>query len=171
MPIQSSAESINVHEASWADLEISLDIPNGPTLTLLDFEGIKWSTKVDVAETRGARGRPKKRTRGAPSYEASATASRAGWMQVSEALEAAAIALGLQEGDQVNIGAVAFNVLLQHQPLGDSRVYAVKLTGCRLLGESSDSKQGADAEMIEVTLNPLLIAKQSNVTKNWIVLA
>jgi hypothetical protein len=170
MPNLASA-SVNVHECSWADMKCNISVPGGGSVEVFDLEGFKWGRKLDVGESRGlSGGRPMKRTRGAASYEASATATRGGWMQLIEALESAAEELGLVRADRVIIGAVEFDVLLQHSPLGDARVYAAKLTGCRLLGDSSDMKQGNEADMIELTLNPIEIATKST-TGKWLVIA
>jgi len=165
-----SSASVNVHECSWADLTANLISPGGATVPILDFEGVKWSRKNERGESRGTSGRVKKRTRGSPSCEASATASRGGWMLLLEAIETAALELGLVRDDKVIIGGVDFDLLLQHTPLGDSRIYCVKLTGCSLDGDSSDMKQGNEADMIELVLNPLEIATKS-ATGNWLVLA
>jgi hypothetical protein len=169
MADQSSA-SVNVHECSWADLSCTLIVPGGPTVSIVDIEGWKWSRKNERAISRGTSGRPKKRTRGQPDYEGSATATRGGWMILLEAIEAAAVALGRVRDDKVMIGGIDFDVLLQHTPLGDSRIYSVKLTGCSLDGDSSDMKQGSETDLIELVLNPLEIATKS-ATGNWLVLA
>ena len=169
MADQSSA-SVNVHECSWADLSCTLIMPGGVTVPVLDVEGWSWSRTNERGESRGTSGRPKKRTRGSPSYEASATATRGGWMQLLEAIEQAAISLGNVRGDQVIIGGIDFDVLLQHSPLGDPRIYAVKLKGCSLDGDSSSMTQGSEADLIELTLNPIEIATKS-ATGNWLVIA
>lgn len=170
MPSQASA-SVNVHECSWADLEAVLNVPGGASLNLYDFEALKWGRKLEVSGTKGmSGGRPMKRTRGDASYEGSATASRAGWMILLSALETAAVALSLARGDRVPIGVIEFDLLLQHSPLGDPQTYAVKMSGCRLLGDASDMKQGPEADMIELELNPIEVATKSG-TGNWLVLA
>jgi hypothetical protein len=166
-----AAASVNVHECSWADLTATINIPGGPTVEIVDFEGIKWSIKLEVGESRGlSGGRPMKRTRGSASYEGSASISRGGYVVLVEAIEAAAEATGLTRGDQVIIGGIAFDLLLQHSPLGDSRIYAVKMSGCRLLGASNDMKQGNEADMIEVTVNPIEVSTKSS-TGKWLVYA
>jgi len=171
MPQNQAAASVNVHECSWADLEATINVPGGATMGIVDTEAWKWSRKLEVGESRGTSGgRPMKRTRGSVSFEGSATASRGGWMLLLEALEIAAEALGQTRGNQVVLGGVSFDVLLQHTPLGDTRIYTAKLSGCRLLGDSSDMKQGNDADMIELTLNPIEIATKS-ATGKWLVLA
>jgi len=171
MPNQAAA-SVNVHECSWAEMKVTINVPGGATFEIFDLEAWKWARKLERGESRGlSGGRPMKRTRGSASYEASATATRSGWMQLVEAIETAALALGQTRGDRVIIGGIEFDALIQHSPLGDSRIYAVKLTGCSLDGDSSDMKQGNEADMIELTLNPIEIATKSGVTGNWVVLA
>lgn len=165
-----SSGSVNVHECSWADVAITLLIPGGATVPVFDVESWKWARKNERGLSRGTSGRPKKRTRGQPSFEGACTATRGGWMLLIEAIEAAAVALGLVRDDKVVIGGVDFDVLIQHTPLGDTRIYAVKLTGCSLDGDSSDMKQGSEADMIELTLNPLEIATKSS-TGKWLVIA
>lgn len=165
-----SSASLNAHECSWVDGAIAILAPGGATVPLLDLEGWKWARKNERAESRGMSGRPKKRTRGSPSFEGSASATRAGWMVVLEAIEAVAVSLGQVRDDKVIIGGIDFDVLIQHTPLGDSRIYAVKMTGCSLDGDSSDMKQGNEADIVELVLNPLEIATKS-ATGKWLVIA
>jgi hypothetical protein len=163
--------SVNGHECSWADITITFNLPGGATAPIVNIEGIKWSRKVEVSESRGTSGgRPMKRTAGSVDYEASATVTRAGAAELMEQLETAASAAGLTRANQTIISAVGFDLLLQHTPLGDSRIYTAKLSGCRFLGDSSDMKQGNEADMIELTLNPIEISTKSSATGNWIVL-
>lgn len=164
------AAAVNVHECSWADMEANLSVPGGASVQVTDLEAFKWSRKVEVGQSRGlSGGRPIKQTAGSVSFEGSATATRGGWMMLMEALEAAAIAANMVRGDSVIISGISFDVLLQHTPFGDSRIYAARLTGCRFLGDSSDMKQGNEADMIEITLNPIEIATRSK-TGKWLVL-
>lgn len=162
--------SVQGHECSWADIAVTLNVPSGATIGLVDLEGIKWSRKVEVGESRGTSGgRVMKRTAGSESDEASASMTRSGVAQLVEALEVAAISAGTVRGNEVIISGVGFDILIQHTPLGDSRIYTTKLSGCRFLGDSDDMKQGNDADMIELTLNPIRIATLS-ATGSWIVL-
>ncbi len=162
--------SVQGQESSWADITATFNIPGGATVGLVDIEGIKWSRKVEVGESRGASGgRVMKRTAGSESVEASATMTRSGVAQLVEALEVAAMDGGFVRGNEVIISGVAFDILIQHTPSGDSRIYTAKLSGCRYLGDSDDNKQGNEADMIELTLNPIKIATKS-ATGQWIVL-
>ncbi len=165
-----SSASLNVHECSWADLTSDLLIPGGAAASVTELEGAKWSRKNERAETRGIGGRLKKRTKGQASFEASATATRGGWMMLAEAIEAKAVELGQVRDDKVIIAGIDFDLLLQHTPLGETRIYRVKLVGCSLDADSSDMKQGNEADMIELGLNPLEIQVQSASGK-WLVFA
>ena len=171
MAVNQAFESVNVQECSWADLAATINIPGGATFSILDFEGFKWARKLERGESRGlSGGRPRKRTRGSASYEGAASASRGGWMQLTEALEVAAETLGDTRGNEVVLSGVTFDLMLQHSPLGDSRIYSVKMFGCSFDGDSSDMKQGNEAEIIELTMTPLKIATKSASGK-WIVIA
>lgn len=162
--------TVNEHECSWADIAVTFNIPEGATVGIVDLEGIKWSRKVEVGESRGTSGgRVMKRTAGSESVEASATLTRSGVAQLVEGLEVAAVSAGLTRGNEVVISGVSFDILIQHTPLGSSRIYTAKLSGCRFLGDSDDMKEGNEADKIELTLNPIKIATKS-ATGQWIVL-
>lgn len=162
--------SVNEHESSWADIGVNFNIVGGATMPWVDIEAIKWSRKVEVGKSRGTSGgRVMKQTAGSEDCEASSTVQRSGAIQLIEAIEVAAVALGLVRGNEVIISGVSFDILVQHTPLGTSRVYTAKLAGCRFLGDSDDMKQGNEGDMIELTLNPIKIATKS-ATGRWIVL-
>lgn len=162
--------SVDGDECSWADIGCTFNVPGGQTLDITDIEGIKFSSKLDVGESRGTSGgRVMKTTAGSETNEASATFTRSGLRALLSALETAAIAKNATRGDDVIISAVRFDILVQHTPLGDSAIYVTKLSGCRYLGDSNDNKQGNDADTIEVTLNPVRIARKSP-TGKWLVL-
>lgn len=163
--------NVNGDVCSWADIGCTLNVPGGAEAPLFDLEGIKWSDKVEVGEQRGTSGgRVMGTTAGSLSTEASMTISRLGAIQFIEALEVAAAALpNAVRGNRVRISGVRFDILIQHTPLGTERIFTAKLSGCRFLGRSHDLKQGNEADMVEITLNPIEIAELS-ATGNWIVL-
>jgi hypothetical protein len=163
--------NVNGDVCSWADIAVEMNVPGGATVGLVDLEGIKWSDKVEVGEQRGTSGgRVMGQTAGSLSTEASATLSRAGAVQLIEAIEVAALSLpGAVRGNEVIISGVRFDILIQHTPLGSTRIFEAKLSGCRFLGRSHDLKQGNEADMVEITLNPIKVAEKS-ATGNWIVL-
>lgn len=134
MPNQSFA-SVDGDEVSWADLAATMNVPGGATIALVDIEAIKWSTKVEVGESRGTSGgRMMKTTAGSESHEASATMTRSGVAVLMEALEVAAVAGGYVRGNDVIISGVRFDILIQHTPLGSSRIYT---TSCQAAGTSA----------------------------------
>ena len=162
--------SVNGDECSWADIVISCLVPGAPTFPLVDAEGIKWSSKVEVGSTKGTSGgRTMKTTAGTETTDGSVTLNRSGLAQLQSNLEAAAVAAGLVRADEVIISGVRFDILIQHSPLGDVRIYTTKLSGCRYLADGNDMKQGNDADLVEVTLNPIRIARKSD-TGKWLTL-
>lgn len=162
--------SVNEHECSWADIAVTMNVPGGATVPLVDLEAIKWSRKVDVGESRGTSGgRVMKRTAGAETDESTASMTRSGVVQLIEAIEVAAVSAGQVRGDEVIISGIGWDILVQHTPLGTNRIYTAKLKGCRFLGDADDMKQGNDADVIELTLNPIKIATLS-ASGRWIVL-
>jgi len=162
--------SVDGDECSWADIGLTIQMQNAQSVPWTDVEAFKSGVKLDVGQSRGTSGgRVMKETAGAESSEASITVTRSGEALLIEQLEQAAVALGLTRGDEVMIGRVRFSILAQWTPLGSSRIYATRLTGCRYKGFSDDAKQGTDPDSIEITLNPIKIARKSK-TGKWITL-
>jgi hypothetical protein len=169
MPTQ-SLPNINGNVCSWADIGVSLSIPEGASVDLFDFNAIKWSDKVEVGEQFGASGgRLMGTTAGKLSTESSITLTRKGALQFIEALAVAARAAGLVRGDQVAISNIRFDILIQHEPMGSTDILEAKLFGCRFLSRSHDLKEGNEADMVEVELKPMYAAEKSAVG-DWIVL-
>lgn len=162
--------SVNEHECSWADIEVTFNVPGGQNLTLVDLEGIKWGRTLTRGISKGTSGgRPMKKTAGSAEFEGSLIATRSGHALIMEALEKAAEAAGAVRGNEVIISAVSFDILVQHTPLGSSRIYTAKLAGCSFDGDSSDMAQGEAADTIEVALNPLVVMTKS-LSGKWLVI-
>lgn len=157
--------TLNDIEPSWADISVTFSpigaagAPPGNPLEMIDIAAIKWSRKVEVGVRRGASGgRIMARTTGEGSQEASATLYRSGLRRLIKMLMTNAPT----RGNQVIIGNVAFDVLIQHTPPGETEIYVVKIKGCRYLGDSDDMKEGTDADKLEVTLNPIEVVNIIN---------
>ena len=136
--------SLNEIEPSWADIQIAITPYDGAELNMNEIAGINWSRSVEVGERRGTSGgRVMARTTGAVSYE----------------LLQALMANAPERGDQLRVGLVGFDIIIQHTPPNSDSVYTTKIKGCRLLGDSSDQSEGTDAQQLEITLNPLEIVE------------
>lgn len=145
-------------EPSWANIAVTIDVLDGETVETADFAGIKWDRGVEVGEKRGASGgRVMARTGGQGSQNASATMYRGGLRRLRRALKNAAKAKGFVRGNQVIIGRVAFDVLIQHSFFGSDDIHETRLRGCRYLGDADDMAEGPDADQVEITLNPIEI--------------
>lgn len=171
MPTQ-SFPNINGDACSWADIKVSIDVPDVAEVGLVDLEGLKWMDKVDVGEQRGASGGVvMATTRGSLSTEASMTLSRRGANQLIKALAVAAAELpNAVNGNEIAISGVRYSILVEHTPLGSTEIFRAKLWGCRFLGRSHEYKQGNEADVVEVTLNPIKAAEFDDTTGKWIVL-
>jgi len=151
--------TLNDIEPSWADIAVTATVSGGSLLSIADIASIKWTRKVEVGEKRGASGgRVMARTTGQASYEASATLYRSGMRNLLKAL----VATAPTRGNQAIVSLVAFDILIQHTPPGESEIYQVKIKGCRYLGDSDDMKEGMEPDKVEVTLNPIEIANIIN---------
>jgi hypothetical protein len=148
--------AINDYSCSWADIAVTATVYDGALLEMADIAGINWSQSIEVGEQRGASGgRVMARTRGAASYEASMTLYRSGYRKLLKALAEVAES----RGNQKLVSLVGFDVLIQHSPQGETEIYQTKIKGCRLLGASNDNAEGADADQVEITLNPLEVVQ------------
>lgn len=151
MPSQ-AYPSVNGFECSWADIGVSIDIPDAEELDALDFTAIKWDRSVTVG-VRKRGGVVVNTTLGEVDQSASATVSRKSYTRLLRALAAVApVVNGVKR-----LSAVKFSILVQHTPVGDDEIYENKLVGCRLLGDADDMAEGPDADDIEITLNPMRV--------------
>lgn len=153
---QQEYPTLNDLAPSWADIVTSFTIYGGSLLETTDYSAINWSSSVEVGEKRGASGgRVMARTSGAASHEASATFYRSGFRKLLRALmEKAPV-----RGNQRLVSLVGFDVLIQHTPVGETEIYQTKIKGCRLLGASASMAEGVDADVLELTLNPIEIVQ------------
>ncbi len=140
--------TLNEVEPSWADVKAAFGIYGSVTLTTDDIAAIKWSDKVEVGIVRGTSGgRKRKRTTGQADCDATVTFYKTGWKRFREALA--------QVKPQISL--VGFDILIQHTPPGVTEIHTVKIAGCRVLGRSADMAEGADADKVEIAVNPMLI--------------
>lgn len=162
MTINQAFPSVNDIESSWAEIGIAFNIDEGVTVRP-DMSAIKWSRKVTVGTRKGpSGGRPMARTRGEIAYDASGTFSKGGLSTLEDALVERAVAQNFTRGNQVLISLVAFDIVVQHTPIGSTDIFEVWLKGCRYLEDSEDNSEGTDPDAIEVVLNPIEIVKVKN---------
>lgn len=157
MAVDQSFPSLNDFEPGWADVTCKASIDKGKLLDMEDMAALKWSRKVDVG-MRKRRGRPFARTYGSSGFEASMTLYRGCRRKFIEGLMEKAPT----RGDEVLIGLVSFDLVIQHSPIGAAKIDIVKILGCRYLGDANDLKEGDDPDQLEITLNPLKIVEVIN---------
>ncbi len=152
--IQQAFPTVNEITPSWSDIGITINVDVGQTLETIDYQGVKFASKVEVGAQRGTSGgRVMKRTQGSKTDEASLTMYKSGLRALQKALAEVAP----KRGNQVLVSLVTFDVLVQWTPVGETEIYTTKIKGCRLLERSEDAKEGNDAAIVEVGLNPMEI--------------
>jgi hypothetical protein len=140
--------TLNEVAPSWADITVSFPVYGGETVITPDIAAMKWSDKVEVGLVRGTNGgRKSKRTTGQYDCDASVTFYREGWRTFRKILAA----------KDKKISLVGFDFIIQHTPPGSTEIFNVKISGCRVMGRSSDMSESSDADKIEIPLNAMLI--------------
>lgn len=159
--INQAYPSLGGIEPSWADIKFTYTVNGGGAgFGMASIAALKWGRKLELGKRRGASGgRVTARTTGQSDYEASATFYRDGLDTVLIALANQAKVQNFVRGNQVLIGLVSFDILVQHTPPGSSAIYTTKIKGCRFLGESDDMKEGVDPDKVEVNLDPIEISR------------
>lgn len=147
--------NVNDEEISWSNISLPLAINGGVTLDVTDCEGIKWSTALETGLSYGTSGgRPMKETNGKVKYTASMMLTKSGILALKTALGAVAPV----RGNQKLISQVRFSVQVLYKLVSNpSTVYETVLRGCRFRGESEDAKEGVDAIINEIPLDPIEI--------------
>lgn len=138
---------------SWADVIVRIQKTGLPLIEMKDIQSINTGSTVELGESR-AGGRVMKRTTGSLSNEASMTLYREGFQKMLRGLKAAAPT----RGNQRLISLVHFNVQIQHTPPGSDDIFEVRIKGCRYTARNLNGSEGTDADVVEVTLNPIEIA-------------
>lgn len=148
--------ALNDIEPSWADIAVTATVTGGALVDMADIAAIKFTDKLEVGTREGTSGgRVMARTTGKVSYEASVTFYRSGFRRFLKALMENAPT----RGNQLRVGLVGFDIMIQHTPPGEDEIYQTKIKGCRYLGGSDDMKEGTDADKIEVTISTIEIVR------------
>ncbi len=153
--------TLNEVEPSWADVTITIALYNGPTVSTPDIAGIKISDKVDIGIVRGTSGgKKRKRTTGQLDNDASITFYQSGWVLHRDALASVA---PVNVAGQRQISLVGFDIMYQFTPPGSTKIFSLKVVGCRVVGRSFEGAEGPDAQKIEIPLNIMDIEEEGGI--------
>jgi hypothetical protein len=139
---------------SWTDVLVTAKIFDGPLIDLEDIASLNWNDSVEVGPQRRS-GRVYKRTTGQLATEASATLYRSGHRKLIRNLAT----IAPKRGNQRLVSLVVFNFLVKYTPPGETDIFVTQINGCRLLGRNAQSGEGADADKVEVNLNPMQVVE------------
>jgi hypothetical protein len=147
--------TLNDIEPSWADLKASFPVYGGETVVTDDIAGIKCSDKLNIGVVRGTGGgRKRRRTTGELDSDASATFYPSGWRRFRDVLAA----------KDKRIGLVGFDLIFQLTPPRETRIYTIKIAGCRVAGRTFDFGEGPDAPKIEIPLDIMFIEEDDGIS-------
>jgi len=138
---------------SWSDIKVTASVSGGSLAEAPDIQNVNTGRTLEIGEQKRA-GVTHKRTRGMVSQEASLTFYRDGYHAFMDALAEAAPLIG----NERKLGLVTFDVFVQHEVPGDPRKYMRKLYECRIGGDTMNSAEGTDAQVVEVPLHTKRIA-------------
>jgi hypothetical protein len=139
---------------SWADVTVTASPDGAPLIEMIDIKSIKTTMSLEVGEQRGASGgRVLYRTSGSAKNEAEMTLYYSGFVKFLDGLRA----LAQTRNNQRALGFVQFGLMYQFTPPNSSRVYEVRIKGCRYMGRDMAPAEGPDAVTVDVKLNPLEI--------------
>lgn len=133
---------------SWADIKVTAGVSGGSLVETPDIQAVNTGRTLEVG-TQMRAGRVHKRTRGQVTSEASITFYRDGYSAFIDALAEVAP----RDGNRALIGLVEFDITVQHEVPGDPRIYMRKLVGCRIAGDTMNSAEGTDAQVVEQPLH------------------
>lgn len=151
-----TVETLNGTAVSWSELEATVNVNGGVSLPDLDWKSIDHEDKIDRAIQRGQGGRPKKKTTGMPTSTGSGSLYRSALSELLRGL----IAVAPQDSaGRYQVSKVRFDLVIKHSYEGDATIYQVKLLGCTLDKKAFKHAEGAEADVVDIDLNPMKIVE------------
>jgi hypothetical protein len=150
--VAQSYPTLNQNAVSWAEIDTTFTVAGGKSVETADYSDISLKDSMEVGEQKGAGGIIRRYTAGAVSQEGSVTFYRSGFRTFQKAV----IERAPTRGNQVRIGLVLFDVLIQHSVDPDPEIYVLKMKGCRIKGREWSFAEGVEADKVTV---PLLVTQ------------
>ncbi len=151
-----TVETLNETAVSWSEIEATVNVDGGGSFPDLDWKSIDHEDKLDRTFQRGQGGRIKRKTTGMVTPGASGSLYRSGLRELLRAL--VAIAPQNAEGEY-QVSKVRFTLVIKHAYDGDPSIYLVELQNCSLDKKAFKHAEGADADTVDVDLNPTKIVE------------
>lgn len=153
--VQQALPTIAGVAVSWANVQLTTDIINGPLVKVVDFASIDFGVKIEIGEQKGATGgRVMRHTSGEEKLDdAKITFYRSGLRDLKRKMMQSPFAI--RRGKQVVIGFVPLNLRCAYTPIEEpSEIYIHILKGCRINMESLKSAEGSDPSKVDVGMKP-----------------
>ena len=154
--------TLNGEAQSWANCSAVINVYDGATIEMPGLTAIKWANAVERGVQRSMSGGIVKTTRGQADPSASFEAYADQGLILIEALIDAAIAKGYVVNGIARYGMVAFDLIVQHTPLGGIGISKTEVLGCKLSEDKGEYAEGTDADKTEYPLSVLDVVRTIN---------
>ena len=144
---------------SWANIMVRATLYDGPQIELADIAAISWENPVERGLQRRTNGQVKARTRGQSSPTAKLSFYADGAQNFIDQLITIASAKGYVDNGEALYGMVNFDIVIQHQMIGESEIRQVELLGCCLGKDMADHSEGTDADKNELELSVVSVVR------------
>lgn len=161
--------TLNGEAQSWANCSATIQLYDGASIDMSGMTAVKWGVEVERGLQRSTNGKIVKTTRGQATPSASIELYADQEQALIEALIDAAIAKGYVENGIAKYGMVAFDLVVQHTPLGGLGVQKTEVLGCKLSGNKGEFAEGTDPDKSEVGLSILDVVRTINGKKGSIL--
>lgn len=159
---QQSYPTLNGEAQSWANIEVKANLYDGPSIDLSDIAGVDWDIAAERGTQRQTNGAIKAFTRGQSTPSGKVSFYADGCLSFVEKLIDIAIAKGFVENGEAKYGMVAFDIIIQHTPLGATGIRQVELLGCQLSKDAASYAEGTDADKNELELSLKRVVRTIN---------
>lgn len=143
---QQSYPTLNGEAQSWANIEVKSTLYDGPSIDLSDIVGLDWDISAERGTQRMTNGAIKAFTRGQSTPTGKISFYADGCVSFIEKLIDIAISKGFVENGEAKYGMIAFDVIIQHTPLGATGIRQVELLGCQVSKDAASYAEGTDAD-------------------------
>jgi hypothetical protein len=134
---------------SWQDISLKFRLYGGRTFEVSDVKGVTLNTSIDIGQQRATGGVVVRRTTGSETHTGSVNLYRRGWISaLEEMVKVAPLKLGKRR-----IGGIHFDIEVQHSFPGESRIYTMRVKGCRVAGREYGPQEGNDPDTVNIPMS------------------
>lgn len=154
--------TLNGEAQSWANCSAVIQVYEGVSIDMSGMTAVKWGVEIERGQQRSKNGKIVKTTRGQVTPSASIELYADQEQALIEALIDAAIAKGYVANGIAKYGMIAFDLVVQHTPLGGEGIQKTEVLGCKLSGNKGEFAEGTDPDKTELGLSIIDVVRTIN---------